>query len=146
MDNCRIQIINKSNYPLPQYQTPGAAGVDIHANILDPLPIKKGEILLIPTGLFMAVPLGYEAQIRSRSGLTLKHGITVANGIGTIDSDFRGEIQVILINIGSKDYEIIPGERIAQMVIKKYSYGIFEEVEILDETDRGKGGFGHSGS
>lgn len=146
MDNCHIQIINKSNFPLPKYQTRGAAGVDIHANILDPLLIKKGQILLVPTGLFVSVPLGYEAQIRSRSGLTLKHGITVANGIGTIDSDFRGEIQVILINIGSKDYEITPGERIAQMVIKKYIYAAFEEVEILDETDRGQGGFGHSGN
>ena len=146
MDNCHIKIINKSNFPLPKYQTEGAAGVDIHANILDPLLIKKGQILLVPTGLFVSVPLGYEAQIRSRSGLTLKHGITVANGIGTIDSDFRGEIQVILVNIGSKDYEITPGERIAQMVIKKYIYGTFEEVEILDETDRGQGGFGHSGN
>ena len=146
MDKCHIQIINKSNFPLPEYQTAGSAGVDIHANIVDPLTIKKGQIMLVPTGLFISVPLGYEAQIRSRSGLTLKHGITVANGIGTIDSDFRGEIQVILINVGSKDYEITPGERIAQMVIKKYSYGTFEEVEILDETDRGEGGFGHSGS
>jgi dUTP pyrophosphatase len=145
MEKCHIQIINKSNFPLPQYQTGGAAGVDIHANINNPLTIKKGQIILVPTGLFVSVPLGYEAQIRSRSGLTLKHGITVANGIGTIDSDFRGEIQVILINLGSEDYEITPGERIAQMVIKKYIYGTFEEVEILDETDRGEGGFGHSG-
>lgn len=146
MEHCHIQIINKSNFPLPKYQTRGAAGVDIHANIIKPLPIKKGEILLVPTGLFVSVPLGYEAQLRSRSGLTLRHGITVANGIGTIDSDFRGEIQVILINIGSEDYVVTPGERIAQMVIKKYIYATFEEVEILDETDRGEGGFGHSGT
>lgn len=146
MEKCQIQIINKSSYPIPQYQTGGAAGVDIHANIIEPLTIEKGEIILVPTGLFVSVPIGYEAQIRSRSGLTLKHGITVANGIGTIDSDFRGEIQVILINLGPKEYTIAPGERIAQMVIKKYIYASFEEVEVLDDTDRGDGGFGHSGS
>lgn len=145
LDNCTIQIINKSNYPLPKYQTQGSAGVDLHANLMEPLTIKKGEINLVPTGLFISVPLGYEAQIRSRSGLTLNYGITVANGIGTIDSDFRGEIQVILINLGSKDYTINPGDRIAQMVIKKYVYATFDEVEILDETPRGHGGFGHSG-
>ncbi|MFZ7119767.1 MAG: dUTP diphosphatase [Eubacteriaceae bacterium] len=145
MENCIIKIINKSNYPIPKYQTSGSAGVDIHANLSKSTLIKKGEIKLIPTGLFITVPSGYEAQIRARSGLSLKHGITLANGIGTIDSDYRGEIKVIIINLGTEDYIIEPGERIAQMVIKKYIYANFQEVEILDETKRGQGGFGHSG-
>ncbi|MPW25826.1 dUTP diphosphatase [Alkalibaculum sp. M08DMB] len=146
MEKCNIKIINKSNFPLPKYQTEGSAGVDIYANIIEPLHIERGKIILVPTGLFVSMPFGYEAQIRARSGLTLQHGITIANGIGTIDSDFRGEIQVILINLGSHDYKVAPGERIAQMVIKKYICASFEEVEVLDETQRGQGGFGHSGS
>lgn len=145
MEKCRIQIVNKSNYPLPKYQTEGSAGMDIYANLDKSIIIHKGEILLIPTGLYISVPMGYEIQIRARSGLSLKHGITMANGIGTIDSDYRGEIKVILINLGDNDYEIKPGERIAQMVIKKYIHASFEQVEILDETKRGHGGFGHSG-
>ena len=145
MEKCTIQIVNKSNYPLPKYQTEGSAGMDVYANLDDDIIIHKGEILLIPTGLHMSVPMGYEVQIRARSGLSLKHGITMANGIGTIDSDYRGEIKVILINLGKEDYTINPGDRIAQMVIKKYIYGSFEQVQILDDTKRGHGGFGHSG-
>lgn len=145
MNKVQIQIINKSKYPLPTYQTEGSAGMDLCANIDEPILIEKGKIKLIPTGLFIALPLGYEAQIRSRSGMTLKHGVVVANGIGTIDCDYRGEIQVILINLGENDYIINPGERIAQMVINQYSKAIFEEVDVLDDTIRGEGGFGHSG-
>lgn len=145
MNKVQIQIINKSKYPLPTYQTEGSAGMDLCANIDEPILIEKGKIKLISTGLFIALPLGYEAQIRSRSGMTLKHGVVVANGIGTIDCDYRGEIQVILINLGENDYIINPGERIAQMVINQYSKAIFEEVDVLDDTIRGEGGFGHSG-
>ncbi|MFZ7132109.1 MAG: dUTP diphosphatase [Eubacteriales bacterium] len=145
MEKCIIQIVNKSKYPLPSYQTEGSAGVDIYANIDESMVIPVGSIRLIPTGFYLSLPIGYEAQIRARSGLSLKHGITLANGIGTIDSDYRGEIKVILINLGEKDYTLHPGDRIAQMVIKKYIYGTFEEVEIIDETKRGQGGFGHSG-
>ncbi len=145
MNKVQIQIINKSKYPLPTYQTEGSAGMDLCANIDEPILIEKSKIKLIPTGLFIALPLGYEAQIRSRSGMTLKHGVVVANGIGTIDCDYRGEIQVILINLGENDYIINPGERIAQMVINQYSKAIFEEVDVLDDTIRGEGGFGHSG-
>lgn len=145
MNKIKIRIINKSKSSLPTYQTEGAAGMDLYANLDEPVIIEKGKIKLIPTGLFIALPLGYEAQIRSRSGMTLKHGIVVANGIGTIDCDYRGEIQIILINLGEKDYTINPGERIAQMVINQYSKAVFEEVEVLDDTLRGEGGFGHSG-
>ena len=119
--------------------------MDLYANLDEPVIIEKGKIKLIPTGLFIALPLGYEAQIRSRSGMTLKFGIVVANGIGTIDCDYRGEIQVILINLGEKDYTIDPGERIAQMVINQYSRAVFEKEEVLNDTLRGEGGFGHSG-
>lgn len=145
MEKCSIQIINKSKYPLPHYQTEGSAGVDIYADIEKKVLIPKGKIELVPTGLYISVPIGYEAQIRARSGLSLKHGITLANGIGTIDSDYRGEIKVILINLGDKNFVIEPGDRIAQMVIKKYILASFEQVEILEETKRGHGGFGHSG-
>lgn len=145
MNKIKIRIINKSKNSLPAYQTEGAAGMDLYANLDEPVIIEKGKIKLIPTGLFIALPLGYEAQIRSRSGMTLKHGIVVANGIGTIDCDYRGEIQIILINLGEKDYTINPGERIAQMVINQYPKAVFEEVEVLDDTLRGEGGFGHSG-
>lgn len=145
MNKIKIRIINKSKSSLPTYQTEGAAGMDLYANLDEPVIIEKGKIKLIPTGLFIALPLGYEAQIRSRSGMTLKHGIVVANGIGTIDCDYRGEIQIILINLGEKDYTINPGERIAQMVINQYPKAVFEEVEVLDDTLRGEGGFGHSG-
>ncbi|HHT49878.1 MAG TPA: dUTP diphosphatase [Eubacteriaceae bacterium] len=145
MEKCIIKIINNSNYNLPKYQTKGSAGMDLYANISEGEIIKPGEIKLIPTGIYISMPEGYEAQIRARSGLSLKHGVTLANGIGTIDSDYRGEISIILVNLGNKDYFIEPGERIAQMVIKKYILAQWELVEDLDETVRGEGGFGHSG-
>ena len=143
MEKCLIKIMNHSIYKLPSYQTPGSAGMDLYANINQPCLIKPLERKLIPTGLSISMPIGYEAQIRARSGLALKHGLALVNGVGTIDSDYRGEIKIILINLGDKDYTIQPGERIAQMVIKKYVYGEWDVVEDLDDTLRGKGGFGH---
>ena len=145
MEKCLIKIMNHSIYKLPSYQTPGSAGMDLYTNINQPCLIKPLERKLIPTGLSISMPIGYEAQIRARSGLALKHGLALVNGVGTIDSDYRGEIKIILINLGDKDYTIQPGERIAQMVIKKYVYGEWDVVEDLDDTLRGKGGFGHSG-
>ena len=145
MDKCTIQIINKSKYNLPEYQTKGSAGMDIYANISTSKIIKPGERTLVPTGISISMPKGYEAQLRARSGLSLKHGITLINGIGTIDSDYRGEIKVILINLGDEDFTIRPGERIAQMVIKKYITADWKLVYQLDETQRGQEGFGHSG-
>ncbi len=145
MENCKIKIINNSNYSWPKYQTKGSAGMDLYANIKKPEIIKSGEIKLIATGISISIPEGYEAQIRARSGLSLNHGITLANGIGTIDSDYRGQIKIILINLGNTDYSIEPGERIAQMVIKKYIIAQWEIVNSLDETIRGEKGFGHSG-
>lgn len=145
MDKFTIQIINKSKYNLPEYQTKGSAGMDIYANITTSIIIKPGERTLVPTGISISMPEGYEAQLRARSGLSLKHGITLINGIGTIDSDYRGEIKVILINLGDEDFTIRPGERIAQMVIKKYITADWKLVYQLDETQRGQEGFGHSG-
>ncbi len=145
METVEIHIINQSLYPLPSYATPGSAGADLRANIGESLTIKSGATCLIPTGLSIALPEGFEAQIRSRSGMTLKHGIVVANGIGTIDSDYRGEIKVILHNISDRDYLLNPGEKIAQMVIARYCRAEFAESETLGGTARGGGGFGHSG-
>ena len=133
----KVNIKNTSPFPLPSYASEGSAGCDLRANIT--------EDVVIPTGIYIALPDGYEAQIRSRSGLTLRHGIVVANGIGTIDSDYRGEIKVILYNQSKTDYTVTPGERISQMVIARYEKADFTEVTDLDETDRGEGGFGHSG-
>lgn len=141
----RINIINHSLYSLPSYATSGSAGADLCANIEESVTIKSGAICLIPTGISIALPEGFEAQIRSRSGMTLKHGIVVANGIGTIDSDYRGEIKVILHNISGKDYTLNPGEKIAQMVIASFCRAQFIVSETLDDTVRGEGGFGHSG-
>lgn len=140
-----VQIINKSHHPLPQYATPLSAGMDLRANITEPITLKPLERTLVPTGLFMALPEGYEAQVRPRSGLALKKGITVLNTPGTIDADYRGEICVILINLSSEPFIINDGERIAQMVIAKHEQPDFIEVKALDETERGAGGFGHSG-
>ena len=145
MDKVTVKIINKSEYPLPEYATVGSSGCDLRANSELPITVKPFERLAVPTGLYIQLPKGYEAQIRSRSGLTLKHGIVVANGIGTIDSDYRGEISVILVNISNEDYTISPGEKIAQMVISNYIQADFELCETLDDTSRGSGGFGHSG-
>jgi len=141
----KVKVINKSKFELPKYETEGSAGIDLQANIEEPITLNPLERALIPTGLYISMPMGYEAQIRGRSGLALKHGISLANGIGTIDSDYRGEIKVILINLSNEAYTINAGDRIAQMVFMKYEKAELELVEELDETKRGKGGFGHSG-
>lgn len=141
----KINVINKSEFELPEYKTKGAAGLDLQANINEPIELKPLDRVLVSTGLFLSIPEGYEAQIRGRSGLALKHGITLANGIGTIDSDYRGEIKVILINLGKESYIINKGDRIAQIVFIKYEKATLIEVDDLDETTRGDGGFGHSG-
>lgn len=141
----KVEIVNKSKHELPKYATTGSAGMDICANIEQPIVLKPLERCLVPTGLHIALPEGYEAQIRPRSGLALKKGLTVLNSPGTIDVDFRGEIGVILINLSSEDFTINDGERIAQMVIAHYEQAEWEPVETLDDTERGTGGFGHSG-
>ena len=141
-----VQIINKSHHDLPQYATPQSAGVDLRANIETPVELKPMERKLIPTGLFMALPPGYEAQVRPRSGLAVKHGITVLNTPGTIDADYRGEICVILVNLSNEPFVVADGERIAQMVIAHHEQAEWEPVEVLPETERGTGGFGHSGT
>lgn len=140
----RIQVINKSSLPLPEPKTFGSAGIDLYANIAK-LVLKPLDRALIPTGLYLSIPEGYEGQIRARSGLALKHGISLANGIGTIDSDYRGEIGVILVNLGKDEYIINKGDRIAQLVIVKNEKVELCEVDFLDETKRGPGGFGHTG-
>lgn len=141
----KVEIVNKSKHELPKYATASSAGMDIRANIEQPIVLKPLERCLVPTGLHIALPEGYEAQIRPRSGLALKKGLTVFNSPGTIDVDFRGEIGVILINLSSEDFTINDGERIAQMVIAHYEQAEWEPVETLDDTERGTGGFGHSG-
>lgn len=141
----RISIINKSQFELPEYKTNGSAGLDLKANIQSPIELKPFERVLVSTGLYISIPGGFEAQIRGRSGLALNHGISLANGIGTIDSDYRGEIGVILINLSNKPYIINQGDRIAQMVFIKYEKVELIELEKLDDTSRGEGGFGHSG-
>lgn len=142
----KIQIINISRHPLPQYATPQSAGVDLRANLNEPIVLKPLQRCLIPTGLFLALPQGYEAQVRPRSGLAIKKGITVLNSPGTIDADYRGEINVILVNLSAEEFVIEDGERIAQMVIARHEQAEWEEVEVLDETERGAGGFGHTGT
>lgn len=141
----KIQVINKGNQPLPQYATAQSAGMDLRANIEAPITLSPMERRLVSTGLFIALPVGYEAQVRPRSGLALKHGITVLNSPGTVDADYRGEIMVLLINLSDTDFVINAGERIAQMVIAKHEQATFEEVDMLDETERGTGGYGHTG-
>lgn len=141
----KVEIINKSHHALPQYATVQSAGVDLRANIESPIELAPMERRVIPTGLFVALPAGYEAQVRPRSGLALKHGITVLNTPGTIDADYRGEIGVILINLSNVPFVINDGERIAQMVIARHEQAEWISVETLDETERGAGGFGHSG-
>lgn len=141
----QIQIVNKSHHKLPQYATALSAGLDIRANLDSPITLKPLGRTLVPTGLFIALPQGYEAQIRPRSGLAIKKGITVLNSPGTIDADYRGEICVILVNLSSDDFVIEDGERICQMVIARHEQAVWEEVEVLDQTERGEGGFGHTG-
>lgn len=141
----KVQIINRGHHPLPQYATEQSAGLDLRANLDSPVELKPLERKLIPTGLYMALPKGYEAQVRPRSGLAIKNGITVLNSPGTIDADYRGEICVILINLSDQPFLINDGERIAQMVIARHEQAEWEQVDVLDETERGAGGFGHSG-
>lgn len=141
----KIQVINKGHQPLPAYATPLSAGMDLRANIDKPIVLHPMERCLVPTGLYMALPVGFEAQVRPRSGLALKHGITVLNTPGTIDADYRGEIMVLLVNFSQEDFVVNDGERIAQMVIARHEQGNFVEVEELDETERGTGGYGHTG-
>ena len=141
----KVKIINRSHHALPQYVTEQSAGVDLRANLDSPIEIRPMERCLVPTGLFMSLPKGYEAQVRPRSGLAIKRGITVLNSPGTIDADYRGEVCVILINLSSEPFIIEDGERIAQMVIARHEQAEWEQVEVLDETERGAGGFGHSG-
>ena len=141
----KVQIINRGHHPLPQYATEQSAGLDLRANLDSPVELKPLERKLIPTGLYMALPKGYEAQVRPRSGLAIKKGITVLNSPGTIDADYRGEICVILINLSDQPFLINDGERIAQMVIARHEQAEWEQVDVLDMTERGAGGFGHSG-
>ncbi|MBB4034966.1 dUTP pyrophosphatase [Dysgonomonas hofstadii] len=141
----KVKIINKSHHPLPEYATPYSAGVDLRANISEPLYLKPLERILVPTGLFLELPQGYEAQIRPRSGLAFKHGLTVLNTPGTIDADYRGEIRVILVNLSNEDFVINDGERICQMVIAEHAQVVWDEVDQINETERGAGGFGHTG-
>ena len=142
----KLQIINKSKHPLPAYATEQSAGMDIRANLEQPIVLKPLQRCLVPTGLSIALPSGYEAQLRPRSGLALKKGITLLNTPGTIDADYRGEIGIILVNLSSEDFVVEDGERIAQMVIARYEQAEWNEVEVLDETERGAGGFGHTGT
>ena len=141
----KIKIVNKSNHPLPEYGTEASAGVDLRANLSEAIILKPLERTLVKTGLFIVLPIGYEAQVRPRSGLALKHGITVLNTPGTIDADYRGEIGVILVNLSNEDFKIENGERVAQMVIAKHKQAKWILVEELSETERGAGGFGSTG-
>ncbi len=141
----KVEIINRSHHPLPEYATLLSAGMDIRANLDESVVLKPQERRLIPTGLFIALPDGYEAQARPRSGLAIKKGVTVLNSPGTIDADYRGEIGVILINLSQEDFVINDGDRIAQMIIARYEKIEWSKVSILGETERGSGGFGHSG-
>ena len=141
----KIKVVNKGHQPLPQYATEQSAGMDLRANLEEPVTLQPLERRLIPTGLYISLPVGYEAQVRPRSGLALKKGITVLNAPGTIDADYRGEIGVVLINLSQEVFVVEDGERIAQMVIARHEQGLFETVEMLDETERGEGGYGHTG-
>lgn len=141
----KVQVINKSKHPLPQYATSLSAGMDLRANIDSPIVLKPLQRCLVPTGIFMALPEGFEAQVRPRSGLAIKKGVSVLNSPGTIDADYRGEVCVILVNLSTEDFVIEDGERIAQMIIARYEQAEWQEVDVLDETERGAGGFGHTG-
>ena len=142
----KVQIINKSKHALPNYATSYSAGMDLRANLNEPIVLRPLQRCLVSTGLYIALPEGYEAQIRPRSGLALKKGITLLNTPGTIDADYRGEIGVIMVNLSTEDFTIEDGERIAQMVIARYEQAEWQEVEVLDDTERGAGGFGHTGT
>ena len=141
----KVKIVNRSGRPVPAYATPLSAGMDLRAALEAPVTLRPLERTLVPTGLFIALPAGYEAQVRPRSGLAAKHGITVLNTPGTIDADYRGEIKVILVNLSDTPFEIVPGERIAQLVVARHERVEWEETDSLDETERGAGGFGSTG-
>ena len=141
----KVRIINNSKHALPEYATVQSAGVDLRANIDAPIVLAPMQRALVPTGLYMALPAGYEAQVRPRSGLAIKKGITVLNSPGTIDADYRGEVCVILVNLSDTPFEIVDGERIAQMVIARHEQAEWVECDVLDDTERGAGGFGHTG-
>ena len=140
-----IKVVNQSKHPLPQYATEAAAGLDLRANLGQPIQLAPLQRAMVPTGLFIELPVGYEAQVRPRSGLAAKHGITVLNSPGTIDADYRGEINIILVNLSNEAFQIQDGERIAQLVIAKHERANWQQVETLTETVRGAGGFGHTG-
>ena len=141
----KVKIVNHSPYPSPAYATPQSAGVDLRAHLEEPVILAPLQRAMVPTGLYIALPAGFEAQVRPRSGLAAKHGITVLNTPGTIDADYRGEIRVILVNLSDQPFEVVPGERIAQMVIARHEQVSWEEVDELDATERGEGGFGSTG-
>lgn len=141
----KVKIVNKSNHRLPEYATPEAAGMDLKANTTEPIVLGPLERQMVPTGIFIQLPKGTEAQVRPRSGLAAKHGITVLNSPGTVDADYTGEIKVILINLSNEKFVINPGDRIAQLVVAKYERVEWDEVATLDETERGEGGFGSTG-
>lgn len=141
----KIKVVNTGCQPLPAYATSQSAGMDLRANIESPITLHPMERTLVPTGIRIELPEGYEAQVRPRSGLALKHGITVLNTPGTIDSDYRGELNVLLVNLSNDDFVVNAGERVAQMVIARHETATWEEVEALDETERGEGGYGHTG-
>lgn len=140
-----VQVINKSKHPLPAYATELSAGMDIRANLLEPMTLAPMQRCLVPTGLYIALPQGFEAQIRPRSGLAIKKGVTVLNSPGTIDADYRGEVCIILVNLSTEAFVIEDGERVAQMVIARREQAEWQQVDILEETERGAGGFGHTG-
>lgn len=145
MEHIKVKIINTSGQALPAYETPSSAGMDVRAALAEPVTLHPMQRMLVPTGLRVQLPQGYEMQLRPRSGLALKHGITLVNTPGTIDADYRGEIGVILINLSTEDFTINPGERICQMVVSNYAHVGWEPVDRIDQTERGDGGFGHTG-
>ena len=145
MKKIQVKVVREKSVELPKYETEGSAGMDVRANIKEPITLKSLERILVPTGLKVAIPEGYEIQVRPRSGLAIKHGITMLNTPGTVDSDYRGELKVIVVNLSNKTYTIEPNERIGQFVLNKIEQIEFVEVEELDSTERGEGGFGHTG-
>ncbi len=140
-----VKILKNNEFDLPKYETEGSSGMDLRANVDESIVLKPFERSLVPTGISLEIPRGFEAQIRARSGLAIKHGISLVNGIGTIDSDYRGEIKVILINLGNENFEINKGDRIAQMIFTKVEVAEVREVKVIESSDRGSGGFGHTG-
>lgn len=145
MEKVIVKVVKEAGVELPKYETPGSAGMDIRANISEPIILGSLERVLVPTGIKIAIPEGYEVQVRPRSGLAIKHGITLLNTPGTVDSDYRGELKVIMVNLSKDEYTINPQERIGQLVLNQVAQMVFEEVDSLDETERGAGGFGHTG-